>query len=328
VVDIELSRTWAAGKRYVRLVELEDGHELTLPSPGSRRRPTRSFPGSWEDEGRRRSGSCYGWSMSASMPSSVTVRYEVPASRENWTLSEELMPESQPHDLVLDLLKLLLLAWVKRTGIDAQVARNLAVRWDEAHPSIGVDPDLCLIIPTTPEGDELSSLCLWHDGHRAPVLAIEVVSEKTPRKDYVSAPDRYAASGTGELWIFDPKLAGPKSHGGPFRVQLWRRGSEGDFTRVYAGDGPVRSPAVGGFLVAVDEGRRLRLADDEALTSFWITPEEAERAAKEAERAAKEAERAAKEAERAAKEAERAAKEAALAKVAELEEQLRRLRGA
>jgi hypothetical protein len=112
----------------------------------------------------------------------------------------------------------------------------------------------------------------------------------------VSAPDRHAASGAEELWIFDPKLAGPRSHGGPFRLQLWRRGPGGEFTRVYAGDGPVRSPAVGGVLVAVDEGRRLRIADDETLTSFWRTPEETERAAKEA----------------------------ALAKLAELEAQLRR----
>jgi Uma2 family endonuclease len=117
------------------------------------------------------------------------------------------MPESQSHDLILDLLKLLLLAWVRRIGLNAQVARNLAVRWDEAHPNIGVDPDLCVIAPKTPEGDDLSSLCLWKEGHRPPVLAVEVVSENHPRKDYVSAPDRYAASGAEELWIFVPNSA-------------------------------------------------------------------------------------------------------------------------
>jgi hypothetical protein len=240
--------------------------------------------------------------MSASLPSSILVRYKVPATREDWTLPEEPVPESQPHDLALDILKLLLLAWVRRRGLNAQVARNLAVRWDEEHPKVGVDPDLCVIAPRTPEGDELSSLCLWREGHRPPKLAIEVVSENSPRKDYVSAPERYAASGTEELWIFDPKLSGPKSHGGPFRIQLWRRGPDGEFARAYAGEGPVLSPAVGGWLMAVDEGRRLRIADDEALTSWWMTQEETERAAKEAERAAK---------------------EAALVKVAELEAQLR-----
>lgn len=251
---------------------------------------------------RREEAAVYGKMivMALWVPRSFSVRYNVPEVSDDWTLPEEPMPESQPHDLVIDLLKLLLLGWVKRVGRDAQVARNLAVRWDEARPKIGVDPDLCVIAPRTPEGDDLSSLCLWKEGHRAPLLAIEVVSENHPRKDYVSAPDRYAASGTEELWIFDPKLAGPKSHGGPFRIQVWRRGPEGEFTREYAGEGPVRSTAVGGFLMAVDEGRRLRIADDEGLTSWWPTPEEAERAEKEA----------------------------ALAKIAELEAQLENARRA
>lgn len=33
VVDVELSRTWAAGKRHVRLVEVDDGHDLGASVP-------------------------------------------------------------------------------------------------------------------------------------------------------------------------------------------------------------------------------------------------------------------------------------------------------
>src|SRR5262245_29129985 len=33
VVDVGLSRTWAAGKRHVRLVEVDDGHELAASLP-------------------------------------------------------------------------------------------------------------------------------------------------------------------------------------------------------------------------------------------------------------------------------------------------------
>mgnify|MGYP000231633514 CR=1 FL=1 len=62
--------------------------------------------------------------------------------------------------------------------------------------------------------------------------------------------------------IFDPALAGPKSHGGPFRLQLWRRDADDDFARVYAGDGPTWSEALEGWLVVVHEGARLRVADD------------------------------------------------------------------
>ncbi len=75
--------------------------------------------------------------------------------------------------------------------------------------------------------------------------------------------------------------------------------------RTYAGAGPARSPLLGAYLFATDEGRKLRIADDAGAAQLWLTAEESERAAKESERAAKES--------------ERAAKETALARVAELE---------
>ena len=214
------------------------------------------------------------------------------------------MPESLLHDEVVTLLKDLLTVWAARAPGSGRVARNLAVRWDEAHPAIGVDPDVCVLSPA-PADPRLRSLRTWREGTAPPVLAIEVVSETNPRKDYAVAPDKYAASGTRELLIFDPLLSGPASHGGPVRLQLWRRDEEGQFTRVYAGDGPVYSPTLAAHFVAVEGGAKLRIATDAAGTDLWQTAEEAERAAKEAERAAKEA--------------ERAAKEAALARVAELE---------
>ena len=97
------------------------------------------------------------------------------------------------------------------------------------------------------------------------------------------------------------------------RLQVWRRMRPGDdFTRIYAGEGPTKSPALDAWLFVVHEGWRLRIADDEEATSWWQTAEEAERAEKEVERAEKEA--------------ERAAKEAALARIAELEAQLGRQR--
>jgi hypothetical protein len=244
------------------------------------------------------------------------VRYAVAAPRVGWELGEETMPESPLHDDIVMYLRALLAAWVSRMG-EARVARNLAVRWDEEHPTFGVDPDVCVLAPPPPEFFEQRSVRTWLAGHRAPVLAIEVVSETNPRKDYAVAPDKYAASGTGELVVFDPLLSGPNTQGGPFRLQLWRRDEGGTFGRVYAGEGPAYSSTLDAHLVAVEEGRRLRIANDAPATDFWLTEAEAERAAKETERAAKETERA-------AKEAERAAKEAALARVAGLEAELAR----
>jgi hypothetical protein len=243
------------------------------------------------------------------------LKYRVACSSEDWTLPEEPVPESQPHDLVLDLLKALLLAFVARTKLDAQVARNLAIRFDTSNPRIGVDPDLCLIAPRTPEGDDLESLRLWEEGHSPPRLCIEVVSKSNARKDYLDAPERYAACGVSELWIFDPRLAGPRVRGGPFLLQVWRRDADDAFTRVYAGAGPVLSDELDAWLVVVDEGRKLRIAHDSEGTSWWLTKEEAERAEKERERAEKERERA-------EKERERAEKERALARIEELERKL------
>jgi hypothetical protein len=141
----------------------------------------------------------------------VIVKYAVPRTRPEWALSDELVPESQPHDQTLDLLKAILFAWVART-------------------------------------------------------------------------EKCAAAGVEELWMFDAHLVGPRLGGGPHRLQLWRRSAEG-FARVYASDGPVHSPYLDAWVFAVNEGRRLRIADDEAGTSWWLTAEERERAEKDQLRA-------------------------------------------
>lgn len=273
--------------------------------------------------------------MATSDPRLVTLRYTVARARDDWKLSEEPVPEARPHYLTATLLREILEAWAQRSGRSMQVGSNLAVRWLEEQPAIGVDPDVYVVSPPPPEGDQVTSLRLWVPGHVAPLVAVEIVSANHPQKDYLQAPDKYAASGTKELWVFDPELAGPRMQGGPHRLQVWCRDEAGAFTRVYAGPGPVRSGAVGGWLFAVDEGQRLRIADDERGSSWWMTQAEAERtekeverAAKEQEREAKEREREAKEREREAKEREREAKEAALARVTQLEAELaRRERG-
>ena len=212
----------------------------------------------------------------------ITLRYQIAASPDDWALPEEPVPESQPHDLTLELLKAILAHWIVRTKLDAQVARNLAYRWVQKKPQIGVDPDLCLIVPATPEGEDLEALCTWHEGHHPPRLAVEVVSKNHPYKDYVTAPERYAANGTHELWVFDPKLVGPRALGGPFRLQHWLRNADGEFERVHAGTGPFFSPTLRGWVFAVNDGRRIRIADDREGTRWWETAEESATSARDA----------------------------------------------
>jgi len=213
----------------------------------------------------------------------IGVRYEVTPRSDGWELYEGTVPESVMHDQAVDLLRDVLEAWALRIG-GTQVARNLAVRWDQAHPKVGIDPDVALLRPPPPRGDDndLKSLRTWLPGHEPPLLAIEVVSDSHPFKDYVIAPDKYAASGTRELWVFDPKLVGPLSHGGPFPLQIWERDESFALHRTYAGDGPARSGVLDAYVVVVESGQKLRIADDIDARSLWLTPLEAERAAKEA----------------------------------------------
>jgi Uma2 family endonuclease len=241
----------------------------------------------------------------------VEVVYDVPEEHDAWLLEEEDMPESPLHEGIVHVLVEVLRAWNQRSGGRAMVGSNIALRWNESKPRQGVDPDVYVVDPAPPTGRRVPSLCLWKRGHHPPRVAIEVVSESTADKDYLDGPDRYAASGTRELWVFDPLLAGPDLHGGPHRLQVWRRDPRARFRRVYAGDGPVRSTELRAWLVVVEGGLGLRIADDPEGALLWPTEAEAERAAHEAEQAAREA--------------AEAARKTAEAKVAELEEEIARL---
>ena len=81
---------------------------------------------------------------------------------------------------------------------------------------------------------------------------------------------------------------------------------------MYAGEGPFRSEELGGWVVATDDGWRLRVADDPEGTTLWPTAAEAERQRTETERVRAETERARADRERARAETERAEKEALL----------------
>jgi Uma2 family endonuclease len=236
----------------------------------------------------------------------VLVQHSVAGFSESWTIEDVPVPEGAWHDRALDMLMALLDYWIARTGRDAEVFRNMAVRVRKDRPKVGFDPDVMVVEPAPPSARELSSLRLWEQGHTPPALVIEVVSPGHPYKDYADTPDRCAAAGVRELILFDPLLAGPKAFGGPHLLQGWRRTEVGTFERIAAGEQPFASAVLGGFFVPNTSSHLLRISNDEAGTQLWPTGEEAERAAKEAERAAK---------------------ERALARIAELEAELSRRGG-
>lgn len=244
--------------------------------------------------------------MSELPAGAVSVRYPVRPYREAWALPDGPVPESTTHDAAVRCIWQLLDAWVKRKGLDALVVRNLAIRWMQDAPRVGIDPDVALIAPAPAEA-RLSSLRLWEQDRVAPRLCFEVVSESHPYKDYGNLHDRYAAMGTAELIVFGPLLSGPAALGGPVPLQIWRRDPFGILERVHFGEGPAFSAQLGAWLHV--DGEQLHIADDADGLRRWRTIEEDERAEKEHERAEKEHERAEKERERAEKERERAEKE-------------------
>ncbi|MDO9021243.1 MAG: Uma2 family endonuclease [Deltaproteobacteria bacterium] len=206
------------------------------------------------------------------------------------------MPETPLHQRIIGLLVMVLSAWITRSGRDAMAGSNIALRWDRSKPSTGVDPDVYLVEPAPPKGEAEKSLCLWKEGHHAPRVAIEVVSAETADKDYHDGPARYAASGVRELWVFDPLRLGPADGGGPWALQVWRRVKGRQFVRVHAGEASAFSRELGAWVVATDEGTRLRIADDAAGAKLWPTADEAERRAREAAEAVASEERRAREA--------------------------------
>ena len=72
----------------------------------------------------------------------VSIRYSVRPSPEAWVLPEGTVPEEPIHDEVAEALKLLLRVWAERSAQKVRIARNLAIRWLEEHPTTGIDPDV------------------------------------------------------------------------------------------------------------------------------------------------------------------------------------------
>jgi hypothetical protein len=214
----------------------------------------------------------------SSVSTDLAVSYRVPRWVPAWAVPEDPVPESDTHDEAIEWLRALLSAWVARAAREIKIARNLGIRWVREEPRAGFDPDLCLIEPAPDPAAPLTSLRLWEPGHSPPLLAIEVVSPGHPYKDYIDTPERCAACGVRELWIYDPMLAGPRAHGGPHLLAVWRA-RQGCFERIYAGPGPTFSPALEAWLhpraSRLPAGARLCISDDANGERLWLTPEQA-----------------------------------------------------
>ena len=163
-----------------------------------------------------------------------------PAPPEHWYLTDDFnMPVTADTQRRENTLQSVFEAHVARHGRDASILANVAFRWDQAHPGVGVDPDILWLEPALPEGRR--SVLTWEEGTGVPRLAVEVVGRDTAHKDYNHGPGKYAASGVDELWVFDPDGFGRRDDGdGPHLLQVGRRTRTG-FPPIYPGACPRRA---------------------------------------------------------------------------------------
>lgn len=207
----------------------------------------------------------------AAMAQSDVLRlsYQVVPNLEAWVLPEVPVPESLFHSQTLTYLQALLEAWASRATSRPLIARNLAVRWVEHAPRVGIDPDLAIFVPAPPDQD-IASMCTWKPGHTRPRVAIEVVSQSHPYKDYRLIQEKYAALEVPELWVLDPQGFGPARDGAPHAIQRWQTESDGGFARTYAGRGPAWSAELNAWFSTTADSA-VRICEDEAGTKPWLT---------------------------------------------------------
>lgn len=192
---------------------------------------------------------------------------------------EEEMGEDILQRWIVELLRPLVERWFRERGIRAFVGADQFVYSRQHAPTERLAPDVYVLPDVSPD-TQVTSWKIWEKGI-VPSFALEIVS-KDWEKDYIEAPQKYAAAGITELVIFDPA---PSRHPDGVAWQVFRRVRNRPLTRIEVSQGDrIHSKVLGCFLRAVgaNESLRLRLGTGPKGNDLFPTGEEAERAAKEA----------------------------------------------
>jgi hypothetical protein len=242
---------------------------------------------------------------------------------------EERVGEDILQRWIVELFRPLLERYMRLRDVKAFVGADQFIYYRQYDSTKRVAPDV-YVLPDLAPDTHVTSWKVWETGV-APTFALEVVS-KDWEKDYAEAPGHYDHVGVKELLIFDPSFK-RRARGEGLLFQIYRRVPRRGFVRVeVSNEDRVRSKVLGCWLRAVGSGRMMRLRiglghDGDALLP---TGEEQARLAEEQARLAEEQARLAEEQARLAEEQarlearlERTEKEQALARVAELERELR-----
>ncbi len=199
---------------------------------------------------------------------------------------------------------------------DVVVGGDIFIYYQEGNPQVSVAPDCFVVFGVGVESFERNNTYLMWDVGKAPDFVLEIGSPSTARNDLRGKRDLYAQLGIGEYWRFDPSggdhygepLVGESLVDGEYRELVMGRDVDG---RSW-GHSPMLN------LELHWEDGRLRFYDP--VGGRWLRNiEETDAARESAEARAESAE--------AVAETERTARESAEARIAELEAELRRLRG-
>ena len=208
-----------------------------------------------------------------------------------------------------------------RPGV--HVNGNTLFYYEEGDPRRVVSPDCYVVFAVNVEIIFLNNTYLLWEMGKPPDLVLEIGSASTARHDLGPKRDLYARLGVGEYWKYDG--TGGNFYGEPLVGEYLEDGEYRRFELHHEADGMVwgHSPTL--ELDLCWENSLLRYYDPHA-RSYLLNQEE-EHAARQAAQAAVDSERAARRTAQAAAASERAAREAAEERVAQLEAELRRLRG-
>ena len=199
-----------------------------------------------------------------------------------------------------------------RNRPDVEVSGNTFIYYEEGNPRRFISPDLHVTLGVTAEGfasmEYRNTYLLWEIG-KVPDFVLEIASESTARRDVTEKRVLYAQIGFGEYWRFD--ASGGDFYGEPLVGEYLADGEYRRFDINPDDEGRPSgySPALGLHL-CWDDGR-LHFYDPDS--GEWL-PNFSEQSAAAAEA-------------QAALEESQVARHAAESRVAELEAELRRLRG-
>ena len=220
---------------------------------------------------------------------------------------------------------------------DVLVTGEAYLCWDRSNRNAKLSPDCMVALGVNPEDVEIKNgYLIWEMG-KPPDVVIEVASEHTARADLTRKRKRYASLGIAEYWRLDPSggdrygepLVGEYLSGGEYqRIELhedddglvWARSEIMGINLRWDGRHfATQDPVTGYTMLGLVEANETILAMEREFA--------AEREARQAAEARASQERTGRLQERDARLQEQAARQAAESRLAELQAQLRQLRG-